>query len=373
MCKESRLLLFNCSHEMALAANVKQYFPPKNIQQMEADLCLLPLWWAEKGDAIVVDDVAEAQAFAREWRGVLPDVVFTTWTEGYDALRNREGRDFIPSPWGWNMTVAERFRRYGVPSELIPNDAELSELRRMASREFVCGDSFAGLYGVSSHVVSHVPEFACSLDFPMPAGVDKLIFKSPWSSSGRGVFVADVPLAESTTTRLKGFLNTQGGFLVERFYDKVMDFALEFELDACGKAHFLGFSVFETAEGGRYGGNVLASQEELRKMIETTASVSMSGLMDGLKNCLERSLGGRYKGIAGVDMLVVNDGGEVKIHPCIEVNLRMNMGVLALKAFERLSSFSADAQKETTLTPERKCGFVAECVDGRLRVVFRKP
>jgi hypothetical protein len=51
----------------------------------------------------------------------------------------------------------------------------------------------------------------------------------------------------------------------------------------------------------------------------------------------------------------------------------MNMGVLALKAFERLSSFSADAQKETILTPERKCGFVAESVDGRLRVVFRKP
>ena len=183
MCKESRLLLFNCSHEMALAANVKQYFPPKNIQQMEADLCLLPLWWAEEGDAIVVDDVAEAQAFAREWGGALPDVVFTTWAEGYDALRNREGRDFVPSPWGWNMTVAERFRRYGVPSELIPNDAELSELRRMASREFVCGDSFAGLYGVSSHVVSHVPEFASSLNFPVPTGTDKLIFKSPWSSS----------------------------------------------------------------------------------------------------------------------------------------------------------------------------------------------
>ena len=95
--------------------------------------------------------------------------------------------------------------------------------------------------------------------------------------------------------------------------------------------------------------------------------------MDGLKNSLERSLCGRYKGIAGVDMLIVNDGGEVKVHPCIEMNLRMNMGVLAMKAFERLSLLSADTQKETTLTPERKCGFVAECVDGRLRLVFRKP
>lgn len=372
MCRDSRLLLFNCSHEMALAANVNQYFPPKNIRQMEADLCLLPLWWAEDGDAVLVDDVAEAQAFVRERGAVLPDVVFTTWDEGYDALRKREGRDFVPSPWGWNRTVAERFRRYGVASDCIPDVSELDGLRRLASREFVCGGSFASLYGSSSHVVSHVPEFARSLDFSIPENAGKLIFKSPWSSSGRGVFVADVPLAESATARLKGFLNTQGGFLVDRFYDKIMDFALEFALDAGGKACFCGFSVFETADGGRYGGNVLASQESLRKMIERSAGIPVSDLVDGVKNCLECSLGGRYSGIAGVDMLVVNDGGEVKIHPCIEVNLRMNMGVLAMKAFERLSSLGIDAQKGTTLTPERKCGFVAECIDGRLRVVFRR-
>lgn len=373
MCKKSRLLLFNCSHEMALAANVKQYFPPKNILQMEADLCLLPLWWAEDGDAVVVDDVAEAQAFLREQRNVFPDVTFTTWAEGYDALRKRTGRDFIPAPWGWNKAVAERFRRYGVPSELIPDEDALAELRRLASREFVCGESFASLYDSSSHIVPHVPEFACSLDFPMPEGADRLIFKSPWSSSGRGVFVADVPLEESAKARLKGFLNTQGGFLVDRFYDKMMDFALEFDVDAGGVAHFLGFSVFETAEGGRYGGNVVAGQEDLRKMIETVAGFSVSSLVDSVKNSLERSLDGRYKGIAGVDMLIVIDEGEVKIHPCIEVNLRMNMGVLAAKVYERLSSHGIDLKSETTLTPERKCGFVAECVDGRLRVVFRKP
>ncbi len=41
---------------MALAANVKQYFPPKNIAQMEADLSLLPLWWAEEGDAVLMEN-----------------------------------------------------------------------------------------------------------------------------------------------------------------------------------------------------------------------------------------------------------------------------------------------------------------------------
>ena len=32
-----RILLFNPSHEMALASNAAQYTPPKQIQQMEAE------------------------------------------------------------------------------------------------------------------------------------------------------------------------------------------------------------------------------------------------------------------------------------------------------------------------------------------------
>ena len=268
--------------------------------------------------------------------------------------------------------MAERFRRYGVPSEWIPAEERLDDIRAFASREFVCGDSFAPLFGSGPHVVSRIPQFASSLDFVMPADSPRLIFKSPWSSSGRGVFVADVPLSDSTQARLNGFLKTQGGFLVDRFYDKVLDFALEYELLADDKARFLGFSVFETADGGRYGGNVLAAQNELRGVIETSAEMSVEGLAESVANCLERTLGGRYVGVVGVDMLVVDEGGEKLIHPCIEVNLRMNMGVLAMHVFERLSSFGVDVQKETTLTPERKCGFVAECVDGRLSLVFRK-
>ena len=374
MCKAKRLLVFNCSHEMALAANVKQYFPPKNIQQMEGDLCLLPLWWAEEGDAVIVNEVEEAADFARKWRGVCPDVEFTTWDEGYDSLCERTGRDYVPSPWGWNRAMAERFRRYGVPSEWLPTEAQLDDIRSFASREFVCGDAFVPLFGSGPRVVYRVPQFVRSLDFVVPEGTSRLIFKSPWSSSGRGVFVADVPLADSALARLSGFLKTQGGFLVDRFYDKVLDFALEYELAADGQARFLGFSVFEAADGGRYGGNVLASQSELRGMVEASAELSVEELTEGVGKCLEHALGGRYAGIVGVDMLVVDDGGKKMVHPCIEANLRMNMGVLAMNVFERLSLLEGKGglDGKTTLTPERKCGFVAECVDGRLCLVFRK-
>lgn len=353
---------------MALAANVRQYFPPKNIQQMEADLCLLPLWWADDGDAVIVQDIVEAEELMHIWKDVCPNVTFTTWGEGYDALCRRTGRDFIPAPWGWNKAVAERFRRYGIAADCIPTDCELEGLRQMASREFVCE-----YFSHDECIGFPSPMFARNLNFPVPDGAERLIFKSPWSSSGRGVFVADVPLEEATVSRLRGFLKTQGGFLVDRFYDKVMDFALEYDVRRDGGVDFVGFSVFDTAEGGRYGGNLLMGQEALRHVIEEVAEMSLSDVIERSRERLQRTLSGKYAGVAGVDMLVVNDGGEVKIHPCIEINLRMNMGVLAAKVYERLSSHGIDLKKETTLTPERKCGFVAECVDGRLRVVFRKP
>ena len=44
---------------------------------------------------------------------------------------------------------------------------------------------------------------------------------------------------------------------------------------------------------------------------------------------------GNYQGYLGVDMMVVRCGEEYFVHPCIEVNLRMNMGVVSRLLFDR--------------------------------------
>ena len=35
-------------------------------------------------------------------------------------------------------------------------------------------------------------------------------------------------------------------------------------------------------------------------------------------------------------MMVYNDGGRLRVMPCVELNLRMTMGVVAMKVCERL-------------------------------------
>ena len=79
---------------MALAANVRQYRPPKRIQQMEADLADLEQVW--------------------------------------------EGTRFA-GPWGWSIATKQRYKQMGVAEELLPSDEWLEEVRRLSSREFACG------------------------------------------------------------------------------------------------------------------------------------------------------------------------------------------------------------------------------------------
>ena len=50
----------------------------------------------------------------------------------------------------------------------------------------------------------------------------------------------------------------------------------------------------------------------------------------------QRLFGDRYEGYFGVDMFAYQDAdGKQKIYPCVEINLRMNMGILAIVLNER--------------------------------------
>jgi hypothetical protein len=303
---------FNPSNDMALAANVRQYLPPRRIQQMEADLVDLAKMW-------------ENTRFA--------------------------------GPWGWSLATKQRYRQMGLAEGLLPSDEWLAQLRGLSSREFAC-----------RYIKDLLAEIADErlLGSEM-RWMDRLcvepgtrIFKSPWSSSGRGVFVSS-SCDDHTESRLRGFLSSQGGFVVDRFYaDKVLDFAMEFFVDDDHTVDFLGWSVFHAAEHGAYGYNYVESQEELLRRIDVDASL-LQRLVDYHKVHLSQT---SYRGPVGIDMLKTTDG---RIHPCLEINFRLNMGILALLLHER---YGAGCTKQ--LTPLNPNGFEALVERGKLMVVYRK-
>ena len=236
--------LFNPSNDMALASHVREYVPPKRIQLMEAHL----------------------EALAAVWE----DTMFS-------------------GPWGWSLATKRRYERMGAPVELLPSDDWIEEVRKLSSREYACeyikelleefqeerllGDGMFFCKDVStlnSQLSTLCPQLL-TLNSQLSTVNCHLIFKSPWSSSGRGVFVdrmADGKCQMSTLKRLQGFLSSQGGFVVDEFYeDKVLDFAMEFFVHEDHTVEFLGWSVFHAGENGAYGYNYVESQEELLRCL----------------------------------------------------------------------------------------------------------
>lgn len=330
-----RLHLFNCSNDLALAQGSKEYIAPKSVTQMERDLAPLPWWWANEGDAVLLPQGADKRAVENFFSQYNRDIIFITEDEGYNTLRQCAGCDFRPSPWGWSRASAERFRRFGMPGTLLPTDRAIEIMRALSSREFA-----------AEYVVKLLNETVLSEHKTILAGdkmrfiksleelqtPERTIFKSPWSSSGRGVFAANNLDEPSIREKLTGFITRQGGFIADKLYDKILDFALEYYITPDGKARFLGYSVFVAGGNGYYGHNIVAPQDTLKELI--TKSGCPEELLDTLitahSTLLTTTLSGKYSGVVGIDMLTARENGNIVVHPCIEINLRMNIGVLAI-------------------------------------------
>ena len=122
---------------------------------------------------------------------------------------------------------------------------------------------------------------------------------------------------------------TQGGIVGEPFYNKVEDFAMEFYVTDNG-IRFVGYSLFETDSRGIYKENWLAADSAIEKRLSSYVSIAV---LDAIRNILLRELSlllqQFYRGYLGVDMMIVRTDKGYAVHPLVEMNLRMNMGVVA--------------------------------------------
>ena len=103
---------------------------------------------------------------------------------------------------------------------------------------------------------------------------------------------------------------------------------MEFFCDELGKVSFAGYSFFETDVRGAYTGNLLASNEAIeQRLTEFVNAADLHLLRNQLEIKLSQLIGEKYNGYLGVDMMICRfpEQPVFRIHPCVEVNLRMNM------------------------------------------------
>ena len=378
----NRLLVFNCSTDMALASGLDNYTPPPMIQCMERELELLPVWWADDGDVVLVTDIDEAVLFLDEVNARLHEagkptrnICFADW-KGRLTRKAVCWNELRPVPWGWNKTLARRFVRLGLNAKHVPSFESLDAMRELSNRRLAVeyiqhllngfkGDSLNGCVQVSNvRLLGEAMVFVTSMQLLVETAqsllpVGPIIFKAPWSSSGKGNYVVR-EMDESVLRWAKAVIMKQGGLCVDRFYNKRLDFAMEFSLSGDGSCAFLGYSLFNTDSLGRYEGNVVASQERILESIISSGADPMvlERLVSYHQRHLPLCLGRDYRGIVGVDMLLAEQDGMVCLHPCIEINLRMNMGVVAL-------ALARQGVSDCFLTPPDNPHFRARVFQGR--------
>lgn len=309
---------------MAIANGSCFYTPPANIVRMAAELAYLPAYFTEPGDGILVgeplsDDFLHSRL---QLFGLSPEIIPLG-----DAERIAP---YSIEPWG----ISPRF--YHLFKDFTPNIWQ-DDLKELYSRKTakVCLENLCKeLDFVDCGIV---PQVCNSIDeLRALAKNENLVIKSPWSSSGKGQLRIAGGVTPKEEEWLKGILTKQGYFMVERLLDKKLDFAMQFLADGTGGVSYVGYSMFETGNTGTYAGNYAWSQKEIEtRLKEYVDIIWLNAVRSTLQSVIVKQLNG-YKGYIGVDMMIYTDtSGNYCLQPCVEINLRYNMGLLASILYER--------------------------------------
>lgn len=195
-------------------------------------------------------------------------------------------------------------------------------------------DSYSSFHGRFSSSLCGESFFCTELSQAerLVCGWGETLLKAPFSGSGKGLRQGRGAWTPALANWCCRVLRGQGGVVVEPLYNKVEDFAMEFLVED-DEVTFAGYSLFRTDGNGAYKGNLLATDAEIESRlsryvdVEALRALRREWLL-ALRQWLFES---GYRGYLGVDMMVCRfaEAPTYRIHPCVEINLRMNMGVVA--------------------------------------------
>ena len=374
-----QILLFNPEHDLALANGDRHFIAPRNIREMAHDL-------ADIMEAILPSSDSESSFIS--------------------PLASAH-----PVPWGWDPAVVEQFKRMGITAQELPTDDALAALSRRSERitahQILCNfrkahtdNAFVG-ESLVARTFDEIADFA--------ERHQHILLKAPLSGSGKGlrhVNKEGLPLSPSGGGTPESSEQSGGGMLslssslkkveswanalirrhgyltAEPYYNKVQDFAMEFIADATG-CHFIGYSYFITDGHGRYIASRLMSDakaEDLlctyvpRKALHKIRQWMILHHTDIIPSEWDTT---RHPLPFGIDMMIVRESkqstvnsqqstvnhpdsnsefriqnSKFTIHPCVEINLRMNMGIIAHEIYRHLLTPDAEGMFRIARFPD---------------------
>lgn len=331
---------FNPGHETAVMNGSKYYMAPSNVANMLSDLAFLPAFYATNNDFIYLQTKLPYE-FACFWNDKFR-ISPSTFTKKdipniKDGLKNRH-----VNFWGISPQASHLFESLNNEHNLSLLIPEWDDRYKALNDRHTSGKCLEYIVNSNKRFSGQIiPKFFTSLDdienYISSNSKTLFLAKAPYSSSGRGLLW--LPIGGLTRTErqiLHGHIKKQGSVSIEKVLDKKLDFAMEFYLNN-KEVHFKGFSLFQTNEKGAYISNYLGNQEDiLNKISQYIPFETLKQAEKLLSDYLKKQYSSFYNGYIGVDMMVYEEAGKLQLHPCVEINARYNMGLLANNISERI-------------------------------------
>ena len=360
MSPKPNIHVFNPTCDFAIGNGHVSWRPNLLLQQFEKDLDILPAIYAEKGDVVLVKrSHLKERLLALEKLGIdIPEMLEWGQINRSDFV-DRPKNKLIP--WGWSPVVYHQLKHLIPSCSKAFRESSVShwehEKRKLYSREFaatVLIDVLGRFKEKSILIAGDQKPQICQSEKEVVSAHNRwgrTMFKAPWSSSGRGIqAVWEHPIHPSLLNWCIGIIKRQGAIMAEPLLNKVADLAFEFEINE-EKISFLGIHWFQTNEKGAYDCSFINEIDRfIAPEVLNFVARYQKNLEEVLSLVLWQKLKGQYVGKLGVDMLVFRDDNMLKLHPCIEINLRNTMGMvaatLAEKSPDRYSIFAIKSVDE---------------------------
>lgn len=337
---------FNPTCELAVANGSFSYVPPQLLRDFEKDCSVLPFVFGTSSDFVLTEKKPSTNFIHR-----LTDAGFDM--PEFCSLEELISKktDSINSilPWGWSPAAhfvlkdlkarcSPEFRESPVFTwteehktlyERITSLCFLTDFLEQNPLDFFIEKEMIG------HKVTNIEDIEKLLKRLIP-----LVLKAPMSSSGRGIqIIRKSVLNTSNRQWISGVLNQQKYLIAEPFLDKIVDFSFQFKISNTGEPEYLGYSVFETNSNGQYKSTFIHPEiekhgiSEIFQYTEEMIIETAVRLKEALRHTVYTKL---HRGFLGIDTMIYRGKKGLKIQPCIEINSRMNMGILTMLIEKRI-------------------------------------
>ncbi|MFV0289877.1 MAG: hypothetical protein ACK5IJ_03125 [Mangrovibacterium sp.] len=329
-----KLFHFNSTCEIAIANGSPYFNTSVLLNRFELDLTSIMGVFAKEGDYILSEEKPSTDFLEKMMQLGLSKVNYVSLSE-IKQMQLHE-KELIFNVQSWGGSPAENFYLRDIKKSEEQWDAQRTKIIERAfavhllekGLRFDWNHSLIGSENVlNCSILRTVEEAEKYLEMHFP-----VVFKSPFSSSGRGLLVLRKPILNDANRKwITTILHQQGYIVASAWLEKIQDLSFQFEkIDAC--IRFEGVSYFNTNSNGQYKEHVLNGHSFSLEEGETTINnFFLEQIGEQIRQTLSQSeLMTSFQGRFGVDALIYKEIGKLKVHPMVEINPRYTMGAVAL-------------------------------------------